>query len=187
MKENRPQSRKQDLVQQEVDGELLIYDLERNKAFCLNQTSMLVWQACDGKRTIAEINDWLGRQLRSQVDEDIVWLALDQLKRENLIDGDKYLPEKFDGMDRRAVIKTIGLSTMASLPVIASLTAPMAVHANSLCMTVLMGCMCGLTGEMGVPVGSECMPAGIGAAPCMDAVNCRCIAMGVGVDDDCVP
>jgi len=30
MKENRPQSRKHNLVEQELDGELLIYDLERN-------------------------------------------------------------------------------------------------------------------------------------------------------------
>ena len=43
-----PKARKENLVVQESNGEVLIYDLDTNKAFCLNETSALVWQACDG-------------------------------------------------------------------------------------------------------------------------------------------
>src|SRR5438552_16100347 len=131
MKKDRPQSRKQNLVEQEVDGELLIYDLETNKAFCLNQTSALVWQACDGKRTIAEIGDVLGKQLNTQTNEDIVWLALDQLSKQKLIDPPVDLVNKFQGMSRREVIKKIGIGSMIALPVVASLVAPRSIHAQS--------------------------------------------------------
>jgi hypothetical protein len=31
-----PQSRKNDIVVQDLNGEVLIYDLKANKAFCLN-------------------------------------------------------------------------------------------------------------------------------------------------------
>jgi hypothetical protein len=109
---------------QDVEGETLIYDLEKNKALCLNHTSALVWQACDGKRTITEINDLLGKQLQAQTDEDIVWLALDQLSKENLIDPTTDLESRLEGMSRREIIKKIGLGSMVTLPVVASLIAP---------------------------------------------------------------
>jgi len=131
-KKIRPQSKKQNLVEQEVDGELLIYDLERNRALCLNQTSALVWLACDGKRTVADINDLLGKQLQAQTDEDIVWFALDQLSKEKLIEPPVDLDSKFGGMSRRQVIKKIGLGSMIALPVVASLVAPMATQAQTL-------------------------------------------------------
>ena len=131
MEKNRPQSRKRNLVEQEVDGELLIYDLESNKAFCLNQASSLIWQACDGNRTVAQINDLLGKQLQARTDEDIVWLALDQLSKENLIDPPVDLETKFAGMSRRQVIKKIGVGSMIALPMVASLVAPTAIHAQS--------------------------------------------------------
>jgi hypothetical protein len=43
-----PISRQNNIVTQEVESELLIYDLVENKAFCLNETSAFVWQNCDG-------------------------------------------------------------------------------------------------------------------------------------------
>jgi hypothetical protein len=131
-KKIRPQSKKQNLVEQELDGELLIYDLERDRALCLNQTSALVWQACDGKRTITEINDLLGKQLDTQTDEDIVWFALDQLSKEKLIEPPVGLHSKFGGMSRRQVIKKIGVGSMIALPVVAGLVAPTAIHAQTL-------------------------------------------------------
>ena len=141
-KENKPRSRKENIVVQEVDGEVLIYDLEKSKAFCLNQTSSLVWQACDGKRTVAQINDLLGKQLQTQTNEDIVWLALDQLSKEKLIDPPVGLESKFRGMSRRQVIKKIGLGSMVALPVVASLVAPTPVHAQSLQPQSLPANMC---------------------------------------------
>ena len=45
-----PVARKQGLVVQEMPDEVLIYDLDTNKAHCLNQTAAFVWKSCDGKK-----------------------------------------------------------------------------------------------------------------------------------------
>lgn len=129
-KSEKPLSRKEDLVIQDMNGEILIYDLRENKAFCLNETSALVWQACDGNNSVAEI----GKQVGS---EDVVWLALDELKKERLIETAHV--SKFNGMSRRDVIKKIGIGSMIALPVVASLVAPTAAHAAS-CLAIGVSC-----------------------------------------------
>ncbi|MBK8812984.1 MAG: PqqD family protein [Acidobacteria bacterium] len=133
-KNSTPRSRHDELVVQEVDGELLIYDLRNDKAFCLNPTSALVWQACDGKRNVAEINAYVSEKLNAESNEDLVWLAIDQLKKEKLFENGSEVVDYFEGMSRREVIKKIGLGSAISIPIVASLIAPMAVHAAvSLC------------------------------------------------------
>ena len=128
-----PKARKENLVVQELDGEVLIYDLNTNKAFCLNEASALVWQACDGNKDVSEIRKSLGKQLNSTVNDDFVWLALDQLKKENLIESEGEISTPFDGLSRREIIRKVGLATLVALPIVSSLVAPMAVHAASVC------------------------------------------------------
>src|ERR1700674_5130626 len=77
--QQKPLARKAGLVIQELPDEVLVYDLERDRAHCLNQTAAFVWQRCDGKNTTQQIARTLGRQFDCAVDEKIVWLALDQL------------------------------------------------------------------------------------------------------------
>src|SRR3712207_3552152 len=104
----RPASRKRDIVVQEFNKEILIYDLTLNKAFSLNETSSLVWQACDGNKTVSEISQQISRQLKSLVSEDVVWLALDQLKKDNLLEEDSVESTPFEGLSRREVIRKVG-------------------------------------------------------------------------------
>ncbi len=127
----KPQGRQKDIVIQELNGEVLIYDLSLNKAFCLNQASALVWEACDGKQTISEITQIVSKKLKSPINEDFVWLALDRLKKENLIVNSEEITPDFNGLSRREVIKRIGFSSMVALPMITSLVAPSAIHAQS--------------------------------------------------------
>lgn len=164
-KDFTPKSRKENLVVQELEGEVLIYDLEKNKAFCLNETSALVWQSCDGSRTIADITDTVGDRLNSPLNEDFVWLALDQLSKQGLIEKQTEVTNKFHGVSRREVIKKVGLGTMVALPVITSLIAPLAVHANSACIA---GGTCSCSSDVGA--GNICPTT---ASPCSDT-NCRC-------------
>lgn len=122
----KPLSRKDDLVIQELNGEVLIYDLRANKAFCLNETSARVWQACDGRNSVSDIS----RQIGS---DDLVWLALNDLKKEKLVEHELPTPAKFEGMTRRQVVKNIGLSSLLALPIIAGMTAPAAAQTASVC------------------------------------------------------
>ena len=52
---NNPKGRHNDLVVQDSENEVLIYDLKLNKAYCLNETSALIWRLCDGTKSVAEI------------------------------------------------------------------------------------------------------------------------------------
>src|SRR2546421_8183742 len=99
----KPIARKQGLVIQELPDEVLIYDLDRDRAHCLNKTAAFVWQRCNGKNSTAQIARTLGKQFDCAVDEDVVWLALDQLGRNHLLDRQPVLPAQM-GMNRRAMV-----------------------------------------------------------------------------------
>lgn len=183
MKSKNPLSRKKDLVTQETDGEVMIYDISTNKAFCLNETSALVWQLCDGNRTVSEISKGLSEKLNSPANEDLVWLAIDQLKKENLIANKEELENKFEGMSRREVIKKVGLGTMIALPVVAGMVAPSSLHAASTCTPVTNGCMCSNSGT----VGTLCTSNGTVQTACANTA-CSCYhASASNTNGNCAP
>jgi hypothetical protein len=126
-----PKSRETELVVQELKGELLIYDLNNNKAFCLNETSAIIWNLCDGQSTVTDITKQAGKKLKQAVTDDLVWLALDQFKKDNLLDSNQEIEIKFDELSRREVIRKVGFASLVALPVIASLVAPTAAMAQS--------------------------------------------------------
>ena len=126
-----PMARTTDVVVQTLGKEVLIYDLDTNKAYNLNETSAAVYKACDGKTSVSEISFLLSKQLKSLVTEDFVWLALDGLKKEKLIENEVEISMPFEGLSRREAIRKVGLASMIALPVISSLIAPTAAHAQS--------------------------------------------------------
>ena len=115
---NNPMARQTGLVVQDMPDEVLVYDLDSNKAHCLNQSAAMVWKSCDGTNSVADIV----RQFDGKVTEDFVWLAIDQLGENGLLANE--IPPRFKGQSRRQVLKTIGLASMVALPVIASIVAP---------------------------------------------------------------
>ncbi|HAF25007.1 MAG TPA: hypothetical protein DCK93_19230, partial [Blastocatellia bacterium] len=86
MKKALPLARQESLVIKELPDETLVYDLREDKAHCLNQTAARVWKSCDGQTTVSEIARALGGKINSRSDEDIVWLALDQLQKFKLLE-----------------------------------------------------------------------------------------------------
>jgi Coenzyme PQQ synthesis protein D (PqqD) len=126
-----PVARKEGLVIQEMPDEVLVYDLDTNKAHCLNQTAAFVWKSCDGRNSVAEITKLVGANSGSAVPEDLVWLAIDQLSEKNLLANN--LKANFNGSTRREVIKKIGLAAVIGIPIVASLTAPTSVLAATSC------------------------------------------------------
>jgi hypothetical protein len=120
-----PLSRSADIVVQTLGKEVLIYDLNTHKAYHLNETSAVVYQACDGKTTFDEF-----RRLNKFTDE-LIFLALDQLKADNLIETNDSFVSPFSGMSRREAIRKVGFASIIALPVISSLVAPTAAMAQS--------------------------------------------------------
>lgn len=129
---NLPQSRQSDIVVQELVKETLIYDLKINKAFRFNETSALVWQLCDGQHSVEQISQGLSRQLNFTVSDEFVWLALDQFKRNGLLENNNVFEINFNGLSRRQIIRKVGLASMIVLPTISSLVAPTSATAASI-------------------------------------------------------
>jgi len=127
----RPIARTSNLVVQEASGETLIYDLENNKAFCLNATSSIVLKHCDGRSNLTEIAASISGKLDTPVTEETVWLALNQLDREGLLKDFDDSGSTFNGMSRRDVVKKIGFGSMVALPIVSSIVAPRAAFAQS--------------------------------------------------------
>jgi len=124
-----PEARKVGLVVQELSGEVLVYDRERNKAHCLNSTAARVWEYCDGKTSVAQIARAIEGEINAPVDEDVIWLGIEQLSKTHLLQEGAKLPEHKSGLSRREVMKRIGLAAAVALPVVTSIMAPRAVQA----------------------------------------------------------
>lgn len=133
-----PVARTQGLVVQEMPEEVLIYDLDTNKAHCLNDTAAFVWKSCDGKNSVADIAKMFASDKGKTVPEDLVWFAIEQLNDKKLLNDE--ITTSFKGQNRREVIKKIGLASMIALPIVASLAAPTSVLATA-------SCACGNPGD----------------------------------------
>ena len=129
-----PVARKEGLVIQETSDEVLVYDLNSNKAHCLNQTAAFVWKSCDGNNSITDITALFEHETGSIIHQDMIWLAIDQLNDKDLLQTS--MKPTFAGRSRREVIKKIGLATVVALPLVASLTAPTSALASTSCACV---------------------------------------------------
>ena len=148
-----PVARKEGLVIQETTEEVLVYDLNSNKAHCLNQTAAFVWKSCNGNNSIPEITRLFENEIGSTVQEDLIWLAIDELKNENLVEIDSGYVSVFKGMSRREAVKKVGLGTMIALPVISSLVAPSSAMAQSFISTLGGPCASDLNCAQDTPDG----------------------------------
>lgn len=124
-----PLARTDQLVVQELPDEVLIYDLVRHKAHCLNKASAAVWKRCDGRTTVAEMTRRLGRELAAPVDDDVVWLALAQLRRFHLLEEGSVSGRK---VSRRDLVRKY-LPAALAVPLILSVPAPTPAQSASKC------------------------------------------------------
>jgi hypothetical protein len=123
-RQSNPTARKEGLIVEQLPDEVLVYDLDDDRAHCLNQTAAFVWQSCDGRTTTAQIANLLGEKLSTRVDENVVWLALDQLDRNNLLTNRPVAPPPPSGMNRRDMVRALGLAALVAVPVVTSIVAP---------------------------------------------------------------
>ena len=96
-----PRARRRELVTREVAGDLLVYDRSNDKAHCLNRAASLVWSHCDGHTTVAEMTQLLARELKTPVAAEVVWFALDELKKSSLLEQPWARPLQVNQISRR--------------------------------------------------------------------------------------
>jgi hypothetical protein len=130
MESRNPVARKAGLVKREVDGELLVYDLERDKAHCLNDSATRIWEYCDGESSVPEIAKLLASDLNASVDHEFVWYALERLEKLHLLEEAAVPSALLSQISRRDAVRRIGLGIVA-LPLITSIIAPTPAQAAS--------------------------------------------------------
>jgi hypothetical protein len=143
-----PKARHEKLIVKELPDETLVYDLVNDKAHCLNETAGKVWKNCDGSNSAADISAILAEEAGAQVDEAVVWLALDQLEKFKLLEAVPSTPAHLVGINRRQLVRTMGIAALA-LPVIISITTQTAQAQASPCSTPNRpdGCPCTTNGQ----------------------------------------
>jgi hypothetical protein len=173
-----PRARQNGLVVRELGGEVLVYDLERDKAHALNRAAGLVWKRCNGSTTIAEITASLEGELDEPMPADAVWRAVSRLGQDGLLEREVAQPAPRT-MTRRGMMQKVGLAATAA--VITSIAVPMTAAAAN-CPSTTCGGGCpnsGTTCSATSPGGSACATC---TAVAIGSCSHRCcIASGVCV------
>jgi hypothetical protein len=143
-----PQARTENLLVRDLpNGELMVYDTQRDQAHTLNRSAALVWRHCDGKREAAQVAAHLHEEMGLPAEVELVWQAVARLQKAKLLQAGPGT----DSVSRRALVKKLGLAAglAALVPVVDSISAPAAATAGSGCIPdgqpTPGGCPTGLT------------------------------------------
>lgn len=105
------------LLFERIDRELIVLNPARGEGHALNEAAAALFELCDGKTSRVAMATALAQQFSLPEDPDIVELALSELRDAGLATEDGAPPS---GVNRRSVIRKLGLSVMAAaaLPLI---------------------------------------------------------------------
>jgi hypothetical protein len=126
---------------EDAGEEVLVYDPERHRVHCLNNTAVQVWHLCSGARTVSQISAELDVGIDSASRELVARQAVAQLADLGVIETAGDLTPR---MSRRELVRRIGIGAVAALPLVTSMIAPTpASAANSFCVTNNGSCAAG--------------------------------------------
>jgi len=125
-----PLRREKNVLVRELPDELLVYDLERFQAHCLNAVAALVWRACDGNTTIEELTRRVRDTFAATEADQLVLLALRELDQAQLLSAPSTLPTDPARYGRRDLLRKLGAAA-ALVPAVMTILAPAASAAGS--------------------------------------------------------
>lgn len=129
-----PKARFENIVVQELQDEVLIYDLVSHKAHCLNASAAFVWRNCDGHTTSDQIASAFAANWKSSSPQDFVALAIRQLHDSQLLQHPASTSPR--SPSRRQLLKKLGVASAVALPLVQSLVAPTKLYASVNCVCV---------------------------------------------------
>lgn len=128
----RPIARRAEVLTRQLSDELIVYDLERHQAHCLNRTAAIVFRQADGTRTLGEIAAALGDDGDPVQREAAARLALEQLAELGLVDRGTATDEDASAVHaRREALRRLGAGAALLLPAVVSMLAPTPADAAS--------------------------------------------------------
>jgi len=119
-----PKRRKHGLVIKKLQDEVLVYDLDCNNAHCLNRSAAAVWERCDGRATVADIARAVEKKTGVSVGQEFVWLAIEALSRDHLLEERVDWPAAVPRISRREAARRIGICAAIAIPLVTSIIAP---------------------------------------------------------------
>ena len=165
MKEVRhplPKARRSQLVRKELGGEMLVYDRDSDKAHCLNATAARVWAHCNGRTTVTEMARLLEDEMKAPVADEVVWFALEQLRKSSLLQEPWSRPAQVAQMSRRVMVRRLGIAAAVTVPLVTSIIAPTAAAAAT-CTLGQPGATCVNNGDC---CSNSCVDNGRGVFQC---------------------
>lgn len=162
MSSKYPLARKEKLVVREVADELLVYDLARNKALCLNRIAGAVWKLSDGHKSARQIAEDLSAQFDATIEESAVWHAVDQLGRDHLLEYCIAMPSSVSRMTRRQQLKSLGRAAAIAGPMITALAVPASADDSGSCIPTNKPCT---PGQQCCNKNAVCSSTGAGRRP----------------------
>jgi hypothetical protein len=150
----------------DVADEVVVYDKKGHHGHCLNRPAAIVWRHLDGRTSMKELVTRLRKELNGPADEDMVWLALKELDKAELLEDGFEMPAAHD-VSRREALRRFGVAAAGGavlLPAITSLVAP-PVHAQISavgCSTPEQSCQ-----TFTCPGGCACQPTTEGPIVCI--------------------
>jgi hypothetical protein len=144
----------------DADADLVVYDVERQRAHSLHAVAALVWRACDGRTSVGDIAARVADALDLPPNPQVVEDALRQLDMVGLLEpsagGSASAEDAAAASDapvaRRSALRRIGWAAAAAVPVVVSMAVPHAAYAQSV----------GIAGPPG-PAGAPGPPGPTGA------------------------
>lgn len=85
MDANKVVQLKQGFLLERIDGEISVYHPTLTTAVYLNETGALIWELCDGNRSVADIIDILSDhypESRSQIETDVTSIVTQLVEHE---------------------------------------------------------------------------------------------------------
>jgi hypothetical protein len=123
LQDYKPCAREHDVVVQELLDEVLVYDMTKKKAHCLNGSAAAVWGLCDGQTRIPELAGQLENRMAKSVNEEMVWIALEHLGEAGLLTAP--VPVRaVRGGTRRQLLQKLAYAAVA-IPLVSSISAPL--------------------------------------------------------------
>ncbi len=120
----KPKARNNKILIQEIENEVLIYDLTNNKVFNLNKTAALVWRNCNGTNSVEIISE------NTNFPVNLILLTIDELQKYNLFEEEFVTNLPTDKSNRRKLLMQFAATAFA-LPAIITLVAPKSINAQS--------------------------------------------------------
>jgi hypothetical protein len=118
----RPQARCDEITVHEVGDELVVYDTRSRRLATMNESTSAVFRACDGTHTVTEIAALLAGDLSLEDRTTMVWSALDELAKADLLNAEITVPDEW--LDSRRELMQKGGAALLALPIVGVALAP---------------------------------------------------------------